>query len=45
MNRAILDFVGRLDVIARLAHDPPPAPPAYHELLEGRIYRWLDTPG
>jgi hypothetical protein len=32
-------------VIARLAADPPPAPPAYHELRDGLVVRWIDTPG
>jgi hypothetical protein len=32
-------------VIACLSEDPPPAPPAYHELADGRIIRWIDTPG
>ena len=32
-------------VVACLADDPPPAPPAYHELRDGRIVRWIDTPG
>jgi hypothetical protein len=36
---------GRRQVIARLVEDPPPAPPAWHELREGRIVRWIDTPG
>jgi hypothetical protein len=36
---------GPAAVIARLAADPPPAPPAYHELRDGRIARWIDTPG
>ncbi len=36
---------GRNNVIAQLAHDPPPAPPAYHELRDGQVYRWIDTPG
>ena len=36
---------GREQVIARLAGDPPPAPPAYHELRDGLVYRWIDTPG
>ncbi len=36
---------GRNNVLAQLAHDPPPAPPAYHELRDGQIYRWIDTPG
>ena len=36
---------GRRDVIERLRNDPPPAPPAYHELCDGQIYRWIDTPG
>lgn len=26
-------------VVACLANDPPPAPPAYHELREGRMIR------
>jgi hypothetical protein len=32
-------------VLARLAADPPPAPPAYHELRDGLVVRWIDTPG
>jgi hypothetical protein len=32
-------------VIACLAGDPPPAPPAYHELRDGRMIRWIDKPG
>lgn len=36
---------GRRRVMAMLAHDPPPAPPAYHELRDGQVYRWIDTPG
>lgn len=36
---------GPREVIARLSADPPPAPPAYHELREGLIVRWIDTPG
>ncbi len=36
---------GPAAVIARLACDPPPAPPAYHELRGGRVVRWIDTPG
>ncbi|MDQ3935701.1 MAG: nuclear transport factor 2 family protein [Actinomycetota bacterium] len=36
---------GRRRVIAQLAHDPPPAPPAFHELRDGQVYRWIDTPG
>jgi hypothetical protein len=39
------DLHGPEQVIARLAEDPPPAPPAYHELRDGRIVRWIDTPG
>jgi hypothetical protein len=33
------------EVIGRLSHDPPPAPPAYHELRDGLITRWIDIPG
>ena len=36
---------GPAEVIALLVEDPPPAPPAYHEVLDGRIVRWIDTPG
>jgi hypothetical protein len=36
---------GPTAVIACLAEDPPPAPPAYHEQLDGQIIRWIDTPG
>lgn len=32
-------------ILARLAADPPPAPPAFHEVRNGRITRWIDTPG
>ncbi len=33
------------EVIALLAGDPPPAPPAFHEVRNGRIVRWIDIPG
>jgi hypothetical protein len=33
------------EVVARLSRDPPPAPPAYHEIADGLIVRWIDTPG
>jgi hypothetical protein len=36
---------GPVAVIERLSRDPPPAPPAYHELKDGRVARWIDTPG
>jgi hypothetical protein len=36
---------GPAQVIARLSEDPPPAPPAYHEVRDGLIVRWIDTPG
>ena len=36
---------GPEQVIACMAADPPPAPPAYHEVRNGRIVRWIDTPG
>jgi hypothetical protein len=39
------DLHGPAEVIARLADDPPPAPPAYHEVRNGLITRWIDTPG
>ena len=39
------DLRGRREVIACLTRDPPPAPPAWHEVRDGRIYRWIDTPG
>jgi hypothetical protein len=36
---------GPAAVIARLENDPPPAPPSYHELRDGRVVRWIDVPG
>jgi len=33
------------EVIALLADDPPPAPPAFHEVRDGLIVHWIDTPG
>lgn len=39
------DLHGPAAVIARLSRDPPPAPPAYHELRDGRIVRWIYVPG
>jgi hypothetical protein len=36
---------GARAVIARLSNDPPPAPPSYHELRDGLMYRWIDCPG
>ena len=39
------DLHGPVEVIGRLARDPPPAAPAYHELRDGRLVRWIDTPG
>lgn len=33
------------EVIALLAQDPPPAAPAFHEVRDGLIVRWIDTPG
>jgi hypothetical protein len=39
------DLHGPDAVVALLSADPPPAPPAYHELRDGRIIRWIDTPG
>lgn len=32
-------------VISQLTHDPPPAPPSYHELRDGLMCRWIDCPG
>jgi ketosteroid isomerase-like protein len=33
-------------VIAAFRHDPPPAPPSWHEAdPQGRIIRWIDCPG
>ncbi|HEX5307511.1 MAG TPA: hypothetical protein VFW38_00330 [Solirubrobacteraceae bacterium] len=39
------DLYGPGAVIDRLARDPPPAPPSYHELRDGTVYRWIDCPG
>ena len=36
---------GSEEVIALLSEDPPPAPPAYHEVRAGLIVCWIDTPG
>jgi limonene-1,2-epoxide hydrolase len=39
------DLRGPAAVIAVLRHDPPPAPPSLHEVVDGRIARWIDCPG
>jgi len=39
------DLYGPVAVIARLSKDPPPAPPSYHEMRGGLMYRWIDCPG
>jgi hypothetical protein len=39
------DLHGPDEVIARLSRDPPPAPPSYHEVRDGRMSRWIDCPG
>lgn len=39
------ELVGPAAVIATLQHDPPPAPPSYHEVASGQISRWIDCPG
>jgi hypothetical protein len=36
---------GRDEVVAQLSHDPPPAPPSYHEVRDGLTHRWIDCPG
>jgi ketosteroid isomerase-like protein len=36
---------GPAEVVALLASDPPPAPPAFHEVRDGLIVRWIDIPG
>jgi len=36
---------GPEQVIACFSADPPPAPPAFHEVRDGLITRWIDTPG
>lgn len=36
---------GPNEVIATLSGDPPPAPPSYHEVRDGLMYRWIDCPG
>lgn len=33
------------EVIAQLVGDPPLAPPAFHELRDGLVVRWIDVPG
>jgi hypothetical protein len=39
------DLHGPAEVIALLADDPPPSPPAFHEVRDGLIVRWIDIPG
>lgn len=39
------DLHGPREVIALLTTDPLPAPPAFHEVHNGLIVRWIDTPG
>ena len=39
------DLRGPHEVIERLSRDPPPAPPAFHEVRDGLMYRWIDCPG
>lgn len=39
------DLYGPDEVIALLQGDPPPAPPAFHEVRDGLIVRWIDVPG
>ena len=39
------NFHGSAAVIERLKRDPPPAPPAYDEVRDGRIVPWIDIPG
>ncbi len=39
------DLHGPDAVIAMLQHDPPPAPPSFHEVVAGTIVRWIDCPG
>ena len=39
------DLHGPRAVIDAFSHDPPPAPPSYHELRDGLIVRWIDCPG
>jgi hypothetical protein len=36
---------GPREVVERLSGDPPPAPPSYHEVRDGLMYRWIDCPG
>jgi len=33
------------EVVELLTGDPPPAPPAFHEVRDGLILRWIDVPG
>lgn len=36
---------GPAAVVDRLRRDPPPSPPAYHELRDGLLVRWIEVPG
>jgi hypothetical protein len=33
------------EVVECLSGDPPPAPPSYHEVRDGLVWRWIDCPG
>jgi hypothetical protein len=40
------DELHGLDAVIRcLSGDPPPAPPSYHEVRDGLVWRWIDCPG
>nr|AGC71791.1 hypothetical protein [uncultured bacterium A1Q1_fos_2116] len=39
-------FHGPTEVIAGIRNDPPPGPPAFHELdADGRLLHWIDKSG
>lgn len=43
---AIEDQLHGPDAVAKaFEHDPPPAPPSWHEVKDGLIVRWIDCPG
>lgn len=39
------ELYGPQAVIEAFKHDPPPAPPSWHEDRGGKITRWIDCPG
>ena len=45
LERLLAPDVHWTAVVAAFKHDPPPAPPSWHEVRGGLITRWIDCPG